>query len=132
MDFNNDPAFQCPECGAVDDVNITAVSSFEYGPEGTGDHDDVVFDDYSPCECRVCEFRGMAGVFSRSLEGVQSNEREAVLTLKVTYESDGGAEVSGDVIRALLEQLVERELGNGGLTGDTELLVASHSVEITL
>lgn len=49
---------KCPKCGQEDMLKITGVTTFEVTDDGTGDHDDVEWDDDSPCSCPGCEYTG--------------------------------------------------------------------------
>lgn len=135
MDYTNPPTHRCPECDNEGQFDITATSDFEFTQEGAGDHRDVLFDQHSPISCSECGYHALAGEFSRALqrsrgEAVDEHAREAVLTIKLTYDE---SEVDGDsreVIRRVLHDLVARELANGGFTADTTLMLDEHAVEV--
>jgi len=54
---------RCPNCGHDERLYITATTTFEVTDDGTGDHDDVLWDSTSPTECPECDFFGDLGDF---------------------------------------------------------------------
>lgn len=48
----------CPQCLQTDRFKITATTVFELFDDGTGDHEDVEYDDNSPVHCPECNWTG--------------------------------------------------------------------------
>lgn len=55
---------RCPKCGVTDGFNIVFRSEGRMDKEGLEDHEDVEWDDESPCSCRKCVFHGSVADFT--------------------------------------------------------------------
>jgi hypothetical protein len=70
----------CPECGDRDAISIEGKSWFEIYHDGTGEHEDIEWDNDSGCKCRSCDhvaklrdftFEGLDDAIDSALEGPQ-------------------------------------------------------------
>lgn len=70
--------YACPKCGNHETLWVEATTMIELSDMGTGDHEDIVWDDKSQMECRLCNTGGSAGVFA-----FDSPEKRAMLAEEV-------------------------------------------------
>lgn len=63
--------FRCPECGHEDDFMIDGTTTFSVEDAGTGDTQDVHWDDHSFCACGDCQHSGIVKDFQIDTQVVE-------------------------------------------------------------
>jgi predicted nucleic-acid-binding Zn-ribbon protein len=53
----------CPRCGQTDRFEIIGTSIFHVTDDGAEQVGDIEWDDYSACQCPVCRYKEMLGMF---------------------------------------------------------------------
>ncbi len=79
MNTNCLEGMRCPNCKSEGPFDIYAHSTFVFTDDGTDEFGDVEWDDDSPCECKECNFEGIAGDFRTNVEeGAEDEEDDDV------------------------------------------------------
>lgn len=55
--------YECPNCGWNDQLNIWVTTKIEMFDRGSGDHEDLDYDDNSHAECPNCGHGGALSLF---------------------------------------------------------------------
>jgi DNA-directed RNA polymerase subunit RPC12/RpoP len=82
----------CPECGDRDAISIAAESWFEIYPDGTGEHEDVNWEQTAGCKCRQCGHHATVADFTfhkldETLAEIVSNEGATDDATEATHHS---------------------------------------------